>query len=330
MTSRILRIGLLGLLMFTLPRMALATTFGWDTVWHGSTRTACIRLYITGICIFLECSPYQCEVFYSPRIRHHLPDLVVSTYNDPGIAPFELTASQASSAVGDLQAVSQQSFLGAETGGASEPTTPDGNPQHLRFKEAQTVGNPGIIAYKAGSAVMGAIATAFPYAYLCPSRAIPYLDYHQSETDAFAWRTAEPDAFLRDGRIIGAYGSHTWATIQPRSGFVIQTDDVKTGAVAAYRSIDLVTRVGQPHRYVPLWGVPASTERDGNWLLIHPEARDACESLGATNHQLAGVSDPDGDQAWIYWPQYTCCIPRPGEHIATIPISPVKVPLPEL
>lgn len=320
---------ILALLIMAMP--VAATTFGWETVLRGSTRTACIRLYITGICVFLDCGLQGCKIRVSPRIRHHLPDLVVSSYNDPGESPFDMTRSQSRNALAALEAESQRSFLGVPPAGATEPTIPDGNPRHLRFKEAQTVGNPAITLYQLGSQVMRQIAIAFPYApvYLCPSKSRPFHNYHQSEADAWAWRTGAADAWLLDGRIIGAAGSHNWAPIRPRMGFMIQNDDAKTGAVAAYRSVDLVTRTGQPHQYTPL-PVSASRERDGNWLLVHPAARSSCTSLGADNHQLAGVHDPDGDQGWIYWPQYTCCVPQSGIRIATIPLPSIPVPLPSL
>src|SRR5690606_10498638 len=101
-------------------------------------------------------------------------------------------------------------------------------------------------------------------------------------------------------------------------------------ALNAQRAGDIVTRLEQPHVYVPLtasgsldqqvWPPGPLAETDpttGTWQMLLPVADSGCEVFGVND--LASVSgwgggrvDPEGDYVWNLWRPYQCC-ERAGE-----------------
>ena len=171
--------------------------------------------------------------------------------------------------------------------------------------------------------------------FLCPvAGARPLFPHFVSGLDALAWRGEIPEilypASLLPGlREIGQWPLHSWGSVYPRSGWVTQTDEPKAAAVLAQRAGDIVTRVGQPHVYVPVgtggttsaggmrvWLPPypldERDDRGGKWQMLSPIAEGACRRFG-TNDLAAltswggGRVDPGGDYAWNLWRPYRCC-----------------------
>lgn len=47
----------------------------------------CLEYRMVGICYWLLCTPFGCKVKTSPKVRHFIPELVVSSYSTTGSNP---------------------------------------------------------------------------------------------------------------------------------------------------------------------------------------------------------------------------------------------------
>lgn len=203
----------------------------------------CLEYRIVGICYWLLCTPFGCTVRTSPKVRHFIPELVVSSYSNTGSNPW-----------GEMSALSVPTPLSQ---GGGNLITPSSQRDNLpRFKNVDGIGHPG-------GAALTALAQSFGFGYACPSGAVPLAPYYLSTLDPLAWRHAIPESVypqaLTPGmREIGsqAFGN-IWGSVYPRQGFLVQPDDFKAAAVMAQRASDFITRVGQPHVYLPLQPMPA-------------------------------------------------------------------------
>ena len=51
------------------------------------TSLQCLEYRVVGICYWLLCTPFGCTVRTSPKVRHFIPELVVSSYSNTGSNP---------------------------------------------------------------------------------------------------------------------------------------------------------------------------------------------------------------------------------------------------
>ncbi|MBU5233578.1 TraU family protein, partial [Vibrio cholerae] len=64
------------------------------------TSLQCLEYRVVGICFWLLCTPFGCTVKTSPKVRHFIPELVVSSYSDTGGNPWgEMSALSMSTPV---------------------------------------------------------------------------------------------------------------------------------------------------------------------------------------------------------------------------------------
>ena len=257
----------------------------------------CLEYRVVGICYWLLCTPFGCTVRTSPKVRHFIPELVVSSYSDTGANPW-LEMSPLSMPV-----------PGSEGGG--NLITPSPRRDNLpRFKNVDAIGHPGGLA-------LTALAQRFGYS--CPTGATPLTPYYLSTLDPLAWRHGVPESAYPQALVPGVreIGSQTvgemWGHVYPREGFLVQPDDFKAAAVMAQRASDFITRMGQPHVYLPLQPMPYDgywpplpvRENDVSnhrWQLLYPQLQTTC----AVFPSLAVESD-DGAYAWSLWRPYRCC-----------------------
>ena len=292
------------------------------TIAKASVNPACVDWKIVGICLKLKCGFFGCYVKTVPWVRHRLPDLVVTAYNDFGRIPWP----EARAIYGELAAATGgavlQALAGVTPGGASSnPKRASGNERsNIRSKEVSIIGNPGMIAFRRE------VLAVADFEYLCPSDVTPMAPYFSSELDALAWRTGlteqlYPATWAPWLRPIGAWPHRFWGGVHPRTGHVQQEYDSLAAAVTAQRAVDIVTRFGQPHVYHRVPGIPASDERTDQWQMIHPRPETQCITFGKDRNYHAGRENGDGPDegsyGWIYWPLTDCC-PGSGKTIAKI------------
>ena len=294
---------------------------------RASVSAPCLDWKLRGICLKLRCGLFGCRIKTVPWVEHRIPDLVVSAYNEPGDNPWtEARALYGRPLAAAADAVARATLgvpLGGGRSAAGRPAAgrPGGAPgaaapgrvSNLRFKEVTVVGNPAVAAFRrwlAGGTVPVACGTAVR----------PMALHFASEVDAAGWRTgiAEqlyPATWTPGARPIGRFPGGLWGTVHPRQGHVRQYHDVLAGAVAAQRAVDIATRSGQPHLYVPVPGIPESDETTDRWQMLHPANDHQCTTFGQEKNYFRGrenVAGPgEGGYGWLYWPLHHCC-PGPG------------------
>lgn len=282
----------------------------------------CMAYHITGICIFLDCSPKGCSINTSPKIEHYYPDMVVTAQESPNENPwtemkntFSKIESQGLDKVGKVLTKIDGDTVNMQT---------SRNP-NLRFKETTATGHPLGLIRDSGSI------------YFCPSSIHAYKPYFTSILDYGAWRYGIPDklteeAWVPGKREIGSMTTsdllgNTWGSVYPRMGSVIQQSDAKAAAVTAQRTVDIVTRRGEPHQYFYA-KTKKSNEKTDKWQMLHPKEDDKCEPFGNTDEDWGeGRINKVRNYAWNYWPKYNCCLPASGMHIKTVSIPPIEVPV---
>lgn len=257
----------------------------------------CLAYRVVGICFWLLCTPFGCTVKTSTKVRHFIPELVVSSYANTGNNPWAEMAALSSP------------ISGAEGGG--NLITPNTRRDNLpRFKNVDGIGHPGGWA---------ATQLASQSGYACASGAIAFMPHYLSTLDSLAWRQGIPESFYPESlmpgiREIGRQASgNMWGNVYPRQGFLVQPDDFKAAAVMAQRAGDVITRNGQPHVYVPLtpakydgyWPPGPMVENDASthkWQLLYPQVQPTCVIFPSDPVQSA-----DGGYAWSLWRPYSCC-----------------------
>lgn len=259
----------------------------------------CLAYRVVGICFWLHCSIYECEIRTSAKIEHYVPDAVVSSYSNTGENPWV-----------DVAALSPPNST-AQAGG--DGTTNEAHENNLaRFKNSDVVGHPAGIFFSRFVSESG---------YSCEGAGRPFMPYLLSTLDTIAWRHNLPEMFFPESwtpgmREIGSRLTlNLWGSVYPRGGFLHQTDDHLAAAVVAQRAGDIVTRRGQPHVYQPLvadarpayWPAGALIEGDpstGKWQELVPNLSDSCASFPHTRRR---VQSGDGGYAWALWRPYGCC-----------------------
>ncbi|MBO9333144.1 TIGR03756 family integrating conjugative element protein [Achromobacter pulmonis] len=259
----------------------------------------CLEYRVVGICYWLYCSWGGCTVRTSVKVRHYIPDAVVSSYSNTGENPWT-----------EVRAMSLPNAT-AQAGG--DGTTNQDHENNLaQFKNADVIGHPGGHVFSQFASASG---------YTCEGAGTAFMPYLLSTLDTVAWRynvpeLVYPEALVPGMREIGARTTaNLWGNVYPRGGLLHQTDGYKAGAVVAQRAADIVTRRGQIHVYQPLlassrdgyWPAGALIEGDastGKWQELTPTLSRSCAVFPHANPR---VQAQQGDYAWALWRPYSCC-----------------------
>ncbi|SFQ19334.1 TIGR03756 family integrating conjugative element protein [Pseudomonas borbori] len=283
----------LAILLASGPSVALDT----GSIAASVLSQSCLGYRVVGLCFWLHCTASGCSVRTSTKVRHFIPELVVSSYTTTGNNPWSEMAPLSSP------------IIGAEGGG--NLITPNTRRDNLpRFKNVDGIGHPGGWAATQLAAQSG---------YACASGATAFMPYYLSTLDTVAWRHGIPESVYPEAvtpglREIGSQAARNmWGNLYPRQGFLVQSDDFKAAAVMAQRAGDVITRNGQPHVYWPLTPAPRDgywppgpiVENDGSthkWQLLHPQRQNTCAIFPSNTVQSA-----DGGYTWSLWRPYSCC-----------------------
>lgn len=295
------------------PLQSRASTISTPEIVTSAMSTDCLEYSVVGVCFWLRCSWSGCSIRTSVLIKHYIPELVVSSYQNTGENPWS------------LMSLLSPAMPFAEGGGST--TNSDVRTQsNVVFKNSDAIGHPGAI-------VFGSLASSFGFS--CAAGATPFRPYFLSTLDTLAWRQGIPEMVYPQALIPGVRElkrtGDLWGNIYPRSGFVNQVHDYKAAAVVAQRAADVVTRTGQPHVYFPLnpsrrrgyWPPSAVMEGDKDthkWQMLRPAMTSSCKvwpDRGAADPYSARVS-PGGDYVWALWRPYECCRPR-GRFLFRVP-----------
>lgn len=269
------------------------------TITASSLSPDCVAYRVVGICYWLFCTNFGCEVETSSKVRHYVPDAVVSSYSNTGENPWT-----------EVRAMSPANPTALSGGDGSAGISYEAD--LAKFKNADVIGHPG-----------GAMFSQFvsQSGYGCSGAGKILMPYFLSTLDSIAWRYNVPELVFPESLTPGVreIGSRTsgdlWGSVYPRGGFLHGLDDYKSAAVVAQRAGDIVTRRGQMHVYQPLLGTaqdgywPAgplkeSDPRSGKWQELTPNQSKTCAIFP---NKLQRTQSPRGDYAWALWRPYSCC-----------------------
>ena len=300
---------LLCFFLFFLPINSYAFLWGTETtssakILEQSANVSCLAWKPVGICVWLKCTPFGCSLESSVKVRHYIPDVVVSTYPVTGKSPWVETQ------------VMSSPNASAQSGGSNKEGSTTRIETAFLFKHADVIGSPGTLWVSALSGF-----------YTCDPTTTPYVPYFISTLDN-AWRepSLETPLTLKNISRQVSSGLSTWGSVYPRIGFVHQGHDYKAGAVAAQRVGDIVTRKFQPHIYYPIvfrgkqgqWPPGKLIEGKsitGTWQQLIPSTQSSsCRVFADKSDSTSILSDPFSSRinevagySYNLWRPYRCC-----------------------
>lgn len=266
------------------------------SIMASSASTSCLDYKVVGTCFWIFCTKFGCKIRTSTKIKHYIPEVVVSSYNHQGQNPWV-----------------EMNFLSNGVKGG-DYQSPHKDYTQATFKNVDVIGHPqGAISQMLNST-----------GYYCKSQTTPFVPYYLSGLDFLAWRfgvpeMVYPEALIPGMREIRANGD-TWGNIYPRAGTVTQVHDYKASAVTAHRVADVVTNTFQPHVYIPIakkdnqsngeWFPPPVKEGDAKthkWQQLHPVTSQSCAIFPDNPPSMLSEN---GSYAWALWRPYKCCKKR--------------------
>lgn len=266
------------------------------SIMASSASTSCLDYKVVGTCFWLFCTKFGCKIRTSTKIKHYIPEVVVSSYNHQAQNPWV-----------------EMNFLSNGVKGG-DYQSPHKDYTQAKFKNVDVIGHPqGAISQMLNST-----------GYYCKSQTTPFVPYYLSGLDFLAWRfgvpeMVYPEALIPGMREIRANGD-TWGNIYPRAGTVTQVHDYKASAVTAHRVADVVTNTFQPHVYIPIakkdnqsngeWFPPPVKEGDAKthkWQQLHPVTSQSCAIFPDNPPSMLSEN---GSYAWALWRPYKCCKKR--------------------
>ncbi|HHF5508092.1 TPA: TIGR03756 family integrating conjugative element protein [Haemophilus influenzae] len=266
------------------------------SIMASSASTSCLDYKVVGTCFWLFCTKFGCKIRTSTKIKHYIPEVVVSSYNHQAQNPWV-----------------EMNFLSNGVKGG-DYQSPHKDYTQATFKNVDVIGHPqGAISQMLNST-----------GYYCKSQTTPFVPYYLSGLDFLAWRfgvpeMVYPEALIPGMREIRADGD-TWGNIYPRAGTVTQVHDYKASAVTAHRVADVVTNTFQPHVYIPIakkdnqsngeWFPPPVKEGDAKthkWQQLHPVTSQSCAIFPDNPPSMLSEN---GSYAWALWRPYKCCKKR--------------------
>lgn len=141
----------------------------------------CLEYKVVGICYWLLCGPHGCKVKTSVKVRHYVPDAVVSSYANTGSNPWTEV-----SALGTPNPLAQA--------GNDATTNYKAENSIGRFKEADVIGHPGGATFSRFASASG---------YVCPGATFPLVPYFLSTLDAIGWRYGIPEQVYPEALVPG-------------------------------------------------------------------------------------------------------------------------------
>ena len=164
----------------------------------------------------------------------------------------------------------------------------------------------------------------------CPAASRPFSPHFISEMDAITWRNLLPLEML-DARAYIPMTSevsdnpalHTWGSVYPRIGELVQQHPARNAAVIASRVHSIISQKQQPHIYTPLqtqggWKY-FGFGGEPRWQMLEPTSSSSCMKFGSLGWGDGERNySEDRAYAWNMWVQHDCCRKR-GSFLFSIP-----------
>lgn len=272
----------------------------------------CLNYCLEGACVFLKCGLTGCSINTVPKVSHNRPDLLVSAVSQPGDEPWteaRLTIVNIANRIGG--SLLERMFGFFMGGGEDSATTQKANTQNLKFKDVHILGTP---------------MASMNFDHMCKSHTDAFTPHLVTESNFIGWRLGIerilPQSYVPGYDEVGQFPSHTWGPVYPRNGVVNQRDDAKAAAVMARRGMSVITDGGMGHIYQSF---PGGNQNNTPWQPLHPR-RGQCEAQLGTDNSLSWSEknlSEDGNNSWLYWQRYQCCLGGKGIKIAEIRVGPI-------
>lgn len=137
----------LAITLAPIPANALTTP---GLIVHTATAAvSCLSYQVEGVCFFLRCKIAVCWIETSMKISHYVPDVVISTYNEPLRHPWTDLGTVVATAVTGAGSTILGRALDSSAGGLDTPSA------MTNYKSADAIGNPAaqLAAMVAGGGV---------------------------------------------------------------------------------------------------------------------------------------------------------------------------------
>lgn len=259
----------------------------------------CIEYRIAGICYWLLCTPLGCTVKTSVKVKHYVPDAVVSSYVGTGDSPWTETA------------IMGTPVPGAQSG--SYATTNQANENAIaKFNNVDVIGHPS-------SSVFNSFFSS--YGYSCQGADQSFIPYFISTLDTVAWRYNVPEVAYPESLVPGTRESvrelqRIYGAMCIRVAVLLIKPMIIKQRQRMRSAGDIVTRHGQPHVYQPLlaskkdgyWPAGELVESKastGKWQALTPKPSSSCQVF--PDNQNLHEQAEDGAYAWALWRPYSCC-----------------------
>lgn len=155
---------------------------------------SCVSYSVEGVCFFLSCGWTGCWIRTSIKISHYVPDVVVSTYNEPLRHPWTDIGTVVATTLTTAGSALTGRLLDSSAGGL------DSNSAMANFKGADAIGNPaGMFASMLASGGMFTMpkSIAFPTVSELakfPSKELPNIGRQWTQVPASIAETVASDA----------------------------------------------------------------------------------------------------------------------------------------
>ena len=283
-----------------------------DVLLQDSLNLSCISYRVSGMCYWLQCTPFGCYVRTSTQVEHYNPDVVMEVTNTDRLPMKWLT--------GPMDSVTEGISSGMFGLSLGQRRKDDKAINTYQFHDVNEVGNPILPLYNASvGSLLGSVAG------WCGSNVTPLRPYFSSKVDP-DWRLSIAEALLTVPNLMKKVGtlSDQWAPLYPRTGAVVHSDLYRSSAAIAFRAGHITTRGSQPHIYSMLpttstggktWGPPPlelDNKDTGKWQMNYPRGkRSGCYVFPeAERNNFETVASDLDNYLWTFWRKYKCCSRR--------------------
>jgi integrating conjugative element protein (TIGR03756 family) len=253
-----------------------------------ATADDCTQFRVVGLCIWIICTNFGCDIDVTIKYGHFNPDVLVAINHEEGVD---------------------------RTEDPNRVDTQNRNHNNLIFQDATVYGHPltGQIYCPSNT------SAANPYF----DSELDTPSWHWGGLDSLTTAAAIPGQ-----REIGDWPTNTWGAVYPRTGWTIQHSEPKAAAVVAQRVGDIITRSGEPHIYDSILGNPIfiadekftwspdslveNSNEEGWWQPTAPDLENECLIFGENDTADktgwgGGRVAEDGNYTYTLWRPYTCC-----------------------
>jgi integrating conjugative element protein (TIGR03756 family) len=283
----------------------------------------CLHYRITGLCYWLDWGAQGPEVSTTLKVRHYLPDAVVSVYPALGENAWtyaDQIIDKPASRIGNV-VVQRATHNAIGWGQHASVSVTDNN---TYFYEVDIIGNPALWML---NNLLNELIIASPVQALLP--------YYQSMLDSLSWRmeieSYYPQSWLPVGNHLGS-SIAPWGFVYPRIGSTIARNSYIAAAVIALRAAHIVTRRLQAHIYHHLpthcgehcsIATVKANDKHTLWQRVYPlssasPSTKRCVVLGEDSGIENLFDETQQQYVWILWRLYQGCVQGKGQFIGAV------------